>query len=317
MRTWLPNELEEVSCDYCGSNEVLGSYMRADGMRVVECSVCGLAYLNPRPKARFIELLYGEDYFDGSAVDRGEGGLRVHSVNAKSAVRAEYKINTRPLELMRELHGETLGKNILEIGCATGDLLSLIAKDGAGTYGIEISKFASQIARERGLNVFNGTLDDFLLTNNKTFDVVMAFEVIEHVLSPTSFMRDAAKLIKDHGLLLISTPNYACAQRYGREWYGFNYSYEHLYFYSIDVLKRMAYKAGLRLKYWETSAFQGGPVKQENCFSRQVSRGRRASTLIDKYGFSGGIMRFINRVQMYKPYGSGHTLVAVFEKIEK
>lgn len=317
MKKWLPDELEEIPCDFCGSMEVSGSFMRADGMRVVECGMCGLAYLNPRPKEEFIMNFYGEDYFNGTSADRGEGGLRVQVTTPNEKIVPESSAISRPLKLLEENFGGLKGKSVLEIGCATGSLLSLAEKAGAEVCGLEISNYASQIARERGLNVITGTLDKPLSINDKMFDIVMAFEVIEHVLSPKVFIRNAAKMVKNHGLLLVSTPNFACAQRFGEEWFGFNFSYEHLYFFSIDVLKRMAHKSDLQLKYWETSAFQGGPIKKENFFVRQVSRVHKVSLLINEYGLISGIMKFINKEQIYKPYGSGHTLFAIFEKNSK
>ena len=46
---WKPTELEETRCDFCGADETIQIITRFDGLNVVECLRCRLAYLNPRP----------------------------------------------------------------------------------------------------------------------------------------------------------------------------------------------------------------------------------------------------------------------------
>jgi SAM-dependent methyltransferase len=41
----------------------------------------------------------------------------------------------------------------------------------------------------------------------KSFDTIIAGETIEHLENPSQFLREAKKVLKDNGLLLISTPN--------------------------------------------------------------------------------------------------------------
>jgi len=42
---------------------------------------------------------------------------------------------------------------------------------------------------------------------NKSFDTIIAGETIEHLENPSAFLREAKKVLKDDGVLLISTPN--------------------------------------------------------------------------------------------------------------
>ena len=91
MKKWLPEELEEIPCDFCGARETAKQFIRKDGMRVVECAQCGLAYLNPRPKPEFITRFYDPDYFTGAAAERrstpGVGGeLRTGAIDEREKI---------------------------------------------------------------------------------------------------------------------------------------------------------------------------------------------------------------------------------------
>lgn len=314
MRKWLPEELEEIPCDFCGSREVSCEFIRADGMRVVECAVCGLAYLNPRPRAELIPEFYKEDYFTGASAERGEGGLKLNLDVSDNISDLNQKSIPRPIVIINEKFGGFKGKRVLEIGCATGDLLMQIRNEGADVKGIEISDFAADIARKRGLDVITGTIEDYLTLNQEPFDIVMAFEVIEHVLSPTSFLKFCSEIIRPGGLLLLSTPNYACAKRFGREWFGFNASFEHIWFFKIDILKEMAVSSNLEIVYWETNLFSGGPDPYLSVVQRYYHKVRKWFAIMNNLGLSKTIrMRQIAPLS-FCPYGDGHTLFALFQK---
>jgi 2-polyprenyl-3-methyl-5-hydroxy-6-metoxy-1,4-benzoquinol methylase len=317
MKSWRPEELEEIGCNHCGSREVAVEYVRKDGMRVVECAVCGLAYLNPRPVERLIPRFYDQDYFTGAAADRGEGGLRARLGEVGGAAPPGEDSPVPPAVRIVESHcGGVRGKRILEIGCATGDLLARLAAAGAICRGLEISDFAAGAARERGLEVTTGTLDDYAPSASERYDVVLAFEVIEHVTDPARFLSLASGLLAPGGALLLSTPNYGCASRFGAAWFGFNESFEHIHFFGLEVLKRMAVRAGLSLRYWETSDWDGGPSPPApGAASRRFGPAYRA---IRKLGIGRRALASLrNRIVeagRHRPYGTGHTLVVLFGK---
>ena len=313
MRKWLPTELEEIPCDFCGSMEVVREFIRADGMRVVECAFCGLAFLNPRPRPEFISMLYDKDYFTGESADRGEGGLRLNpdSLSCKSI---EHKEDIpRAIQIVNDKFGGFNGKKVLEIGCATGDLLIQLNKQGAITKGVEISEFASEIARKRGLDVITGTVENVSDEYNDTFDIVIALEVIEHVLSPSQFIFHASKLLKPKGFLFISTPNYFCAQRFKYEWFGFKSSFEHIYFFNLKTIRALARRNNLFIDYWETSSFPGGDVSSLNLFKRQIFKFQYMKFLIEEISAKEALKIYFNK--LYYKYGLGHTLCTILKQI--
>lgn len=316
MKEWLPEELEKIVCDFCGSDDVCVEHIRGDGMRAVECVICGLAYLNPRPLVNLIPRFYEQDYFTGAAVARGEGGLRLEiATTEKSGIVVEKRM-LRPIELMNAQFGGLCNKDVLEIGCATGELLLMMANEGARVKGLEISSFAAAFARKRGLSVATGTVEDYVAGTYNTFDVIMAFEVIEHVVSPTRFLENVAKLVRPNGLLILSTPNYTCADAFGDKWLGFTSSFEHLYFYTADVLKRLAFRSGFNLQYWETSLQEGAILERKNFFQRQINRVSTAIKVIKENGISNAVSIMVNKLPAYVSHGNGHTLLAFLRKME-
>jgi 2-polyprenyl-3-methyl-5-hydroxy-6-metoxy-1,4-benzoquinol methylase len=309
----MPEELEEVPCDFCGSRGISYEFIRADGMNVVECAVCGLAYLNPRPRPELISRFYEKDYFTGESVDRGEGGLRLNlDMSSSESVERSEDI-PRAIGIINEQFGGLQDKDVLEIGCATGELLSEMKKAGARTKGLEISDFAADIARKRGLDVTTGTIEDCAADYPNRFDIVMAFEVIEHVLSPTLFLKNCAEIVRPGGLLMLSTPNYACAKRFGKDWLGFKTSFEHIYFFSLNLLTRMASKAGLFLKYIESSKYLGG-TRALNFPNRQIERLKTLFFFIKEIGLHKTINAIFARSEGHYPYDLGHAMLTVFKK---
>ena len=305
------DELEYVACDYCKSNESAVRYVRADGLTVAECRTCGLAYLNPRPPKHIIDQFYNQDYFTGVSKNSGFGGLECNE-NAQTSSSRTTTV-PRPLAMLCDQYFGVKNKDILEIGCATGDLLCAMKEAGANVTGIELSEYAAEIARAKGLDVQGGSLGDY--TAGNLFDIVMAFEVIEHVTSPTEFLLKASTLIMPEGLLILSTPNYSGAQRHGERWSGFNYSFEHIYFFSVEVLKRLASKAGLELVYWESTIDPTGPPYDRTFWYRQINKLNILSSLILEKGLLKALCLVVRkRSPLYFPYGNGRTITLIFKK---
>jgi len=309
MRKWDADELEHVTCDCCGASDAARQFTRADGLRVVECAQCGLAFLNPRPRSELIRLLYGEDYFTGASADRGEGGLR-----PGGAVASPAGGRPRVLDVICETFGGVRDKDVLEVGCASGHLLRVLAADGARAKGIELSEYAAALARRDGLDVTTGSIEDFARVRHGCADILVALEVIEHVSSPRSFLQQAFRLLRPGGVLLVSTPNYACSRRFGERWLGFNASFEHIYFFSADVLQRLAQSTGFSLRHLESTAFLGGPKPPTGFVEHQWERIRTVRYLIEEAGMRKGLEAILSRASDHLRCGVGHTLLMGFAR---
>jgi len=109
-------------------------------------------------------------------------------------------------------------KQILDVGCGTGNLSFLLAQSGAKVKGVDLDKDMIKIAQTKAIGCSNPlflALDMLLLGykfNNQTMDAVICYgNTLAHLLSPTdilSFLNQTASILKPGGTLLIQIINY-------------------------------------------------------------------------------------------------------------
>jgi len=94
---------------------------------------------------------------------------------------------------------------ILDIGAGTGVFLKVARDRGWNVAGVEISQFAADIARKKfNIGLFRGELEDASF-KRKSFDVVTAWDLIEHVENPRGTVTKAMELLKPGGYLVLQT----------------------------------------------------------------------------------------------------------------
>ncbi|MCK4778238.1 MAG: class I SAM-dependent methyltransferase [Actinomycetia bacterium] len=103
------------------------------------------------------------------------------------------------------------GKKVLDIGCGIGGTLKLFEQLGLKVQGIEPSeKFAAFNREKLDLPVEKGFLGDSRLKNiikTEDFDLVTAFDVIEHLKDPGPFLAEVKRVMKDDGIFFFTTPH--------------------------------------------------------------------------------------------------------------
>jgi len=104
------------------------------------------------------------------------------------------------------------GVSVLDIGCGGGLLAEPIARMGAEVLGIDASernvKTAAAHAAETGTGVdYRFATAEELAAEGRTFDVVLAMEVLEHVADVDLFLKSCAALMRPDGVLFFATLN--------------------------------------------------------------------------------------------------------------
>lgn len=100
---------------------------------------------------------------------------------------------------------------LLDCGCYDGELTLKIAQK-IGTkniHGVDIDPEMIQISRKKGIKVTRKDLNGQMPFKDETFDVVTAFQVIEHLYNTDMFVSELRRITKENGYILISTENLA------------------------------------------------------------------------------------------------------------
>src|SRR5579871_6100322 len=104
------------------------------------------------------------------------------------------------------------GKRVLDAGCGAGYGSAELAKAAAGVLGVDQSEEAVAFAREHyrlpNLNFVCGSVGA-LPHPSASFDLVVAFEVIEHLDEWHEFLLEMRRVLSPGGQFIVSTPNKA------------------------------------------------------------------------------------------------------------
>lgn len=190
-----------------------------DSFPLVACLDCGAWYLDPRPAAEALWVIYPPNYYITALRERE---LRAGAKSSRFSRLADrlFRQRIRPLEAFIEIDPET---RWLDVGCGNGSVLeSLRSTYSIVGSGIDLSAESASACRQRGFSVQVGRFEDYEPAVQETYDVVHSSHVIEHLTSPLAYMRKCEKLLRPGGISVFITPNTGTweARRFGRHWGG-------------------------------------------------------------------------------------------------
>ena len=98
-------------------------------------------------------------------------------------------------------------QSILDLGCGNGSILRFLKQRGySNLHGLEGSRFACDRLEASGISMHCGRLPR-IPRPDTSFDVVIASQVLEHVIRRTLFLSEIARVLKPEGRALIFVPN--------------------------------------------------------------------------------------------------------------
>lgn len=102
------------------------------------------------------------------------------------------------------------GKEVLDAGCGVGYGSAMLAEDASHVIAVDVEQAAIEYAKK----TYNRKNLKFLVMDcttmgfhDRTFDLVVSFEVLEHISGSQVFVRELCRVLRDNGILMISTPN--------------------------------------------------------------------------------------------------------------
>jgi len=138
------------------------------------------------------------------------------------------------INLIDELFHSKTAK-VLDIGCNSGEFLDYVKIFGAKTYGLELCEESCIMLEKKGHIAYREAN-----TINEKFDIITAFDVVEHLYYPTAFFESVYKLLNKNGIIIILTgnPNCQSAKSLKGKWWYYNYP-EHICFPSPFFFKKL------------------------------------------------------------------------------
>jgi 2-polyprenyl-3-methyl-5-hydroxy-6-metoxy-1,4-benzoquinol methylase len=193
-------EFVEVWCPACGGAESTPRWEK-DGFHYRTCSACESAFLSPRPPPALLDAYYqtAENYVFWSE----------KIFPASEAARRESIMQPRVQQILAACERAKLTPSVLvEIGAGHGTFCQ-VARD-SGRFGrviaLEPTPSNAAACRARGVEVIEQPVEKAALSGAFA-DVVVSFEVIEHLYAPAAFASDCLRILKPGGLLILSCPN--------------------------------------------------------------------------------------------------------------
>lgn len=238
---------QSVDCPLCHNDLFEALHPQRSGARpsrmeaLHRCRTCGLVSVRAMPSPSDLHAVYGEAYFRSAR--SAETGYDDYEADRYCIVRTA----NRRLDAI-EKYVPARGR-LLDVGCALGFFVEAAEHRGWVAEGVDISAHAVAYARdELGLKAQTGTLHTVPF-EPETFDVVTAWDVVEHVTDPVEELRIMRRLLRPGGLVVLSTPDIGSrvARLTGSRWMGFKLAEEHLVYFDRDTAEKALAHAGFEM----------------------------------------------------------------------
>ena len=206
---------------------------------IVRCQQCDLIYCHPRNLEESMLDIYENNYWQEYQTQVGE-------INIKDRITEFENISKERIDYIQRL--KQAGK-FLDVGCCMGFLVNEANNRGFDASGIDLNAKDIEKGKEK-YNIFlkKTLLEDFQEYN---FDIITSFNVLEHVSNPIKMLLEKKKRLKKDGVIVVGTHDVECKnhQKEKEKWKHIIPN-EHLYFFSIETLTKLATKVGLKLAYY-------------------------------------------------------------------
>lgn len=268
---------EDIPCNLCGSRDVVELYSAtlpedlslkltkrfapADHLsgndRIVRCRRCALAFSSPRMKPEYIWQGYS-DAEDNRYATQGKDRLATFS-------RAVNKIESYVG------HKGTM----LDVGCAAGFFLKVAKDAGWDVQGIEPNKgLAAWGSTTYGVPIRTINFLEASLSKDY-YDVVTFWDVLEHVTDPKAYLKEAFRVLKPGGYLIINFPDFGCplARLAGKKWWFL--SPVHIYYFTRQTLGKFLTNERFTIekmeRHWQTLSL-GYLFERFEAYNKLISR---------------------------------------------
>ena len=157
-----------------------------------------------------------------------------------------FKSSQNPYLEILDRTGGIAGRTLLDLGCSTGEFLELVSYRRGIPTGVEIDQSARTEGRARGLDILEE------IPSGQQFDVVCAFQVLEHLAAPSDLVATISRILTETGRALIAIPNAGEVTEAGPSWIGFRVDLEHVNYFTQAAVAHLLLRHGLYVEhFWQ------------------------------------------------------------------
>ncbi len=171
-------------------------------------------------------------------------------MNNKTSILKKYTSQRERVNTILKFAGKN--KKILELGTGDGGITKYLKKENKVT----TCDATNKADVKHNFNKFPYPF------KNKSFDVIVLAEVLEHLSFPVNCLKECSRIIKDNGKIIITVPNIASFKNIisilflGKLTYTAEpeIKFGHVCDYWISRLNEIVHRSELKINRWETTS---------------------------------------------------------------
>jgi spore maturation protein CgeB len=185
-------------CPIC--NHEASFYCSKDRANYYKCNFCGTVFQQPLPTLQEMMDYANTEY---------SNGLYKEYLDASDLKYAtfEYRLE-KVMEAFRKQNHSGMSPRILDVGCSNGRFIEVAIRNGIDAWGLELSENAiAAAAPDARARIYHGDANKIESLGVEKFNVITAFDLIEHLFDPIGFLNNLRRIITQDGILVMTTPD--------------------------------------------------------------------------------------------------------------
>jgi 2-polyprenyl-3-methyl-5-hydroxy-6-metoxy-1,4-benzoquinol methylase len=196
------------SCPICGNTKTKKETKFNNQYNISRCKKCSSIFVNPAPS--FEALNY---YYNNCECNKLLANLYQKRSSKGGIILSERCKNV--VEIIEKILHTKKSIRVIEVGCGSGSFLNELnhqlkikkIQKNVDLFGIDIDQNAINNPVSKNLKIYHTSAEAFLSKTKKRFDLILHFELIEHLNDPFLFCKTLISLLNKNGLMYFHTPN--------------------------------------------------------------------------------------------------------------
>lgn len=233
----MPNIFDEAVCCVCNNsnpNEFKIKYNK-DNYAVCECNKCSFVFIPPFYRKQISYENYKDENV-ANAVRNGNNFVKIERHKLRYDLIKKYKPSG----------------SLFDLGAGWGHFMLTGQQLGYDVYGIEISE-QPYLYSKNDLKLPVDHIDFFEMKEDKTFDIITMWDVLEHIDKADTFIEKCARINSKNGYIVIQVPQIDSyfAKKYKDDWKMM--SLDHVNYFGKKTITQLLNKHGYEVECIKSS----------------------------------------------------------------